>query len=169
MIVSLWCYIAEVRKLPSELNNVCVSITTQFLMKVWSAINIWLPPPPTQTHLWWPHQCPFWSAGSGVARCCSNRVGVSFYRSLPGGVVLVSFTVFIMILLRKREVVCLFVLLLYVPSQQLWSWRDGQFTKPHFFLGKLEQALNQYSVHILSLVTDNIPSLMIQRKGGEWP
>ena len=21
-----------------------------------------------------------------------------------------------------------FVLLLYVPSQQLWSWRDGQFT-----------------------------------------
>ena len=24
--------------------------------------------------------------------------------------------------------ICLFVLLLYVPSQQLWSWRDGQFT-----------------------------------------
>ena len=23
---------------------------------------------------------------------------------------------------------CLFVLLLYVPSQQLWSWRDDQFT-----------------------------------------
>ena len=23
--------------------------------------------------------------------------------------------------------VCLFVLLLYVPSQQLWSWREGQF------------------------------------------
>ena len=22
----------------------------------------------------------------------------------------------------------LFVLLLYFPSQQLWSWRDGQFT-----------------------------------------
>ena len=35
---------------------------------------------------------------------------------------------------------CLSVLLLYVPSQQLWSWRDSQFTKPHFFLGKLEQA-----------------------------
>ena len=29
-------------------------------------------------------------------------------------------------------------LLLYIPSQQLWSWRDGQFTYPHFFLGKLE-------------------------------
>ena len=24
--------------------------------------------------------------------------------------------------------VCLFVLVLYVPSQQLWSLRDGQFT-----------------------------------------
>ena len=24
-------------------------------------------------------------------------------------------------------VYCLFVLLLYVPSQQLWSWRDCQF------------------------------------------
>ena len=23
---------------------------------------------------------------------------------------------------------CLFVLLLYIPSQQLWSWLDGQFT-----------------------------------------
>ena len=35
------------------------------------------------------------------------------------------------------------VLLLYVPSQQLWSLRDGQFTYPHFFLGRLEQAVNQ--------------------------
>ena len=52
----------------------------------------------------------------------------------------------------------LFVLLLYVPSQQLWSLRDGQFTYPHIFLGKLEQAVNQYFVHILSLVTDNNPS-----------
>ena len=32
--------------------------------------------------------------------------------------------------------VCLFVLLLYVPSQQLSSWRDGQFTLPHFFPGQ---------------------------------
>ena len=62
----------------------------------------------------------------------------------------------------------LFILLLYVPSQQLWSWRDVQFTYPHFFLGKLEQAVNQYFVHILSLVTDNNPSWTIQRKGGEW-
>ena len=62
---------------------------------------------------------------------------------------------------------CLFVcLLLYVPSQQLWSWWDSQFTLPHFFLGKLEQVVNQYFVYILSLVTDNNP-WMIQRKEGE--
>ena len=34
-------------------------------------------------------------------------------------------------------------LLLYVPSQQLWSLRDGQFTQPYFFLGRLEQVVNQ--------------------------
>ena len=34
-----------------------------------------------------------------------------------------------------------------------------------FFLGKLEQAVNQYFMHILLLVTDNNPSWMIQRKG----
>ena len=59
---------------------------------------------------------------------------------------------------RATLLVVLFVLLLYVPSQQLWSWRDGQFTYPQFFLGKLEQAINHYFVHILSLVTDNNPS-----------
>ena len=64
---------------------------------------------------------------------------------------------------------CLFDLLLYVPSQQLWSWRDGQLPNHTFFLVKLEQAVNQYLVHILLLVTDNNPSWMIQRKGGEWP
>ena len=41
---------------------------------------------------------------------------------------------------QVNNFVCLFVFLLYVPSQQLWSWRDGQFILPHFFLGKLEQA-----------------------------
>ena len=52
---------------------------------------------------------------------------------------------------------CLFVLLLYVPRQPLWSWRNGQFTYPHFYLGKLEQAVNQYFVHILSLVHPGEP------------
>ena len=59
----------------------------------------------------------------------------------------------------------LFVVLLYVPVNS-WSWRDGQFTYPHFFLGKLEQAVNQYFVHILSIITDNNP-WMNQWKGGE--
>ena len=37
-----------------------------------------------------------------------------------------------------------------------------------FFLGELEQAVNQFFNHILWLVTDNNPSRMIQRKRGEW-
>ena len=41
--------------------------------------------------------------------------------------------------------ICLFVLLLYVPSQQLWPWWDSQFTSPYFFLGKLEQAVYMIS------------------------
>ena len=56
-----------------------------------------------------------------------------------------------------KPVFCFFVLLLYVPSNQLWSWRDGP-PNHTFFLGKLEQAVNQYFMHILSLVTDNNPS-----------
>ena len=38
----------------------------------------------------------------------------------------------------RGDIVRLFVCLclLYVPSQQLWSLRDGQFTKPHFFPGQ---------------------------------
>ena len=62
---------------------------------------------------------------------------------------------------------CLFVMFLYIPSQHLWSWRDGQFTYPHLFRDKLEQAVNQCFVHILALVTDNNPSSMTQRKGGD--
>ena len=42
-----------------------------------------------------------------------------------------------------EQVTFLFVLLLYVSSQQMWTWRDGQFISPHFFLGKLEQGVNQ--------------------------
>ena len=79
-----------------------------------------------------------------------------------------SFTVFSWKIVRRCLTFdAMFVLLLYVQCQQLWSLRDGQFTWPHFFLGKLEQAVNQYFVHILSLVTDNNPSWIIQRKGGE--
>ena len=59
-----------------------------------------------------------------------------------------------MIMIR---ILILFVLLFYVRSEQLWSCWDGQFTQQHFFQGKLEQAVNKYFVHILSLVTDNHP------------
>ena len=37
---------------------------------------------------------------------------------------------------KQCLIYCLFVWLLYVQSQQLWSWRDGQFTLPHFFPGQ---------------------------------
>ena len=56
-----------------------------------------------------------------------------------------------------------------LPSKQQWSCRDGQFTLPHFFLGKLELAAHKYFVHILSLVTDYNPSWINQRKRREWP
>ena len=59
-------------------------------------------------------------------------------------------------------IVC-FVLLLYISGNSYG--RGGTYHT--FFLGKLEQADNQYYVHILSFVTDNNPSWMIQRQGGE--
>ena len=60
-------------------------------------------------------------------------------------------------------------LLLYIPSQQL-DGHGGMVSSSNytFFLGKLEKAVNQYFLHMLSLVTDNYPSWMIQWKGGEW-
>ena len=50
----------------------------------------------------------------------------------------------------------------YCPSQQLWSWRDGQLTKQHCFSGAslYTKAANQYSVHIILLVTDNCNTLL---------
>ena len=63
----------------------------------------------------------------------------------------------------------MFVLFLYVPVNSYGH--AGMVSSPYhtFFLGKLEQAVNQYFVHILSLVTDNNPSWMNQQKGREWP
>ena len=37
--------------------------------------------------------------------------------------------------------VCLIGFDAWHPSQQLWSCRDGHFTKPHFFLCKLDKAV----------------------------
>ena len=44
-------------------------------------------------------------------------------------------------------------------SQQLWICLDGMVSSPNhtFFLAKLEQAVNQFFVHIHSLETDNNP------------
>ena len=65
-------------------------------------------------------------------------------------------------------VVCLFC---SFTSQVNSYGHGGRVSSPNhtFFLGKLDQAVNQYFLHILSLETDNNPSWMIQRKGGEWP
>ena len=50
----------------------------------------------------------------------------------------------------KRGGLVLFVLLLYIPSQQLWSWRDGRGS-----LGYLE---SEFDAHCLTCSTE--PSLM---------
>ena len=60
------------------------------------------------------------------------------------------------ILKRLRMFLAWFVALR--PSQQLCSCRDGHPPNHTFFLGKLEQAVNQYFVHILSLVANSNPS-----------
>ena len=52
----------------------------------------------------------------------------------------------------SRDMILCVCFVVLRPSQHLWTLRDGQFTEPHFFLGKHEQAVNQYFVHILSLV-----------------
>ena len=70
---------------------------------------------------------------------------------------------------QTRTKVFLFVLFCCLTSQVNSNGHGGTVSSPNhtFFLGKLEQAVNQYFVHILPLVTDNNSSLMIQRKGGE--
>ena len=61
----------------------------------------------------------------------------------------------------------MFVLLLYVPVGSYghcWTVFSPNHT---YFLGQFVQAVNQYFMHILSFVTDNNPSRLIQQKGGE--
>ena len=57
-------------------------------------------------------------------------------------------------------IVCLFVCLFCCFTSQVNSYgHGGSVSSPnHIFLGKLEQAVHQYFVHILSFVTDNNPS-----------
>ena len=54
--------------------------------------------------------------------------------------------------------ICLFCCFTFQANSYGHGGTDHQFTLPRFFLRKLEQAVNQYFVHILSLVTDNNPS-----------
>ena len=60
-------------------------------------------------------------------------------------------------------------MLFYIPENSYGHVGTVSSLNHTFFLGKLEQAVNQYIVHILSRVTDNNPSWIKQRKEGEWP
>ena len=51
-----------------------------------------------------------------------------------------------------------FGLLLYVPVNIYGHVKTTSSPNHTFFLDKLEQAVNQYFVHIISLVTDSNPS-----------
>ena len=62
--------------------------------------------------------------------------------------------------LKSKICYCLFVCLVALrpkSTAKVIAGRSVHITTL-FFLGKLEQAFNQYFVHILSLVTDNNPS-----------
>ena len=74
-----------------------------------------------------------------------------------------SLTIIILSLEKGALFVCLFCCF---TSQVNSYGHGGTVGSPNhfFFLGKLEQAINQYFVHILSIVTHNSPSLMIQRR-----
>ena len=63
--------------------------------------------------------------------------------------------------LKKYIIIILFVCLFCCFTSQVNSYcHGGMVSSPYhtIFLGKLEQAVNQYFVPILSLVTDNNPS-----------
>ena len=62
--------------------------------------------------------------------------------------------------------ICFFFVALRPKSKAMVM--AGRTVHPtRLFLGKLEQAVNQYFMHILSLVTDNNPSSINQWKEGE--
>ena len=54
--------------------------------------------------------------------------------------------------------ICLFDLILYILVNSYGHVETVSSPNHTFFLGKLDKAVNQYFVHILSLVTDNNPS-----------
>ena len=66
---------------------------------------------------------------------------------------------------NRKGLKFVFVLLLYAPIQQLCSMQDVNLIT--LYLGRPEQGVSQFLMHILSLVTGNNPSGMIQPNGGE--
>ena len=54
--------------------------------------------------------------------------------------------------------------MLYVPVNSYGHVGTVRSSKHTFFLGKLNQAVKQYFVHILKLVTDNNPSWISRRE-----
>ena len=56
----------------------------------------------------------------------------------------------------------MFAVLIYVPVNSYGHF--GMVSSPNhtLFLGKLEQAVKQYVLHLLLLLTDNNPSRIIQ-------
>ena len=59
-------------------------------------------------------------------------------------------------LAKLKNAVFRFSLLLYVPVSSYGHVGMVSLPKPtHFFLGKLDQAVSQYFMHINALVTDN--------------
>ena len=57
-----------------------------------------------------------------------------------------------------NEYKILFGLVLYIPVNSYGHVRTVSSHNHTFFLGMLDLAVNQYFVHILSLVSDNNPS-----------
>ena len=59
---------------------------------------------------------------------------------------------------ERSNTFCLFVLLLYILVNSYGHVRTVSSPNHFFILGKLELEVNQFLVHILSLVFDNNPS-----------
>ena len=57
----------------------------------------------------------------------------------------------------------LICLILYISVNSYGHVKTVWVHQPHFFLGKLDKAVNQYFMHILSLATDN-PSWIKRKK-----
>ena len=76
--------------------------------------------------------------------------------SMPGQITIQVFTTILPI--DHYIQFCLFGLVFSSQSTVMVMSGQSVHLTPPFFLGNLDLAVNQYFVHILSLVTDNNPS-----------